>query len=111
VITHYVELSCDERDCSNAYAASPLEVTSVQATRVGSLVHGWTRHEGRDYCPEHRRESREEQVRRLAGQGWNDSRIGAQLGIRRWQVQKIRSAHGIEPGQGRVGRPAKAGAQ
>lgn len=111
MITRYVELSCDEPDCSNAYAASPLEVTSVQATRVGSMVHGWTRHEGRDYCPDHRHESQADAVRRLAGQGLNDTQIGRQLNIRRDRVFRVRAENGIEPGQGRVGRPTKARAQ
>lgn len=109
MITRYVELSCDDEDCTNAYAASPQELTSVQLTRVGSMVHGWTRNEGRDYCPEHRRESRADAVRRLAGERLNDSEIGRRLGLSRYWVQRTRAEHGIPPGQGRVGRPAKAG--
>lgn len=110
MITHYIELSCDHEDCTNAYAATPHELTSLQATRVGSMVHGWTRHDGRDHCPEHRRESRADQVRRLAAERLTDSEIGRRLGVTRDRVLRIRTEHGIPPGQGRVGRPAKAGA-
>jgi hypothetical protein len=109
VITRYIELSCDHEDCSSACAASPQELTSLQLTRVGSMVHGWTRHDGSDYCPDHRREELADAIRKLAGQRLTDGQIGKRLGLGLTRVQRIRAEHGIAPGLGRVGRPSKVG--
>lgn len=109
MITRIIELSCDHDGCDVAYAPSIYEMTSLRLTRVGSAVFGWTQEDGRDYCPEHRRESRADAVRRLAGQRLTDTQIGQRLGMHRANVQKIRAEHGIAPGLGRVGRPSMLG--
>lgn len=109
MITRIIELSCDHDGCDVAYAPSMQEQTSLRLTRIGSTVFGWTRHEGQDYCPDHRRESRADAVRRLAGQRLTDGRIAQRLGLNRATVQKIRRDHGIAPGLGRVGRPSLLG--
>jgi hypothetical protein len=109
VITRIIELSCDHDDCNAAYPPSLQESTSLRLTRIGSAVYGWTRHDGHDYCPDHRRESRADAVRRLAGQRLTDTQIGERLGLHRTHVQKIRADHRIAPGLGRVGRPSFAG--
>lgn len=105
MITRIIELSCDHPDCDIAYAPSALEQTSLRLTRVGSIMVGWTRRDGRDYCPDHSRDDRVEQVRKLAGLRLNDTQIGQRLGISRGYVQRIRASHGIGSGLGRVGRP------
>lgn len=109
VITRIIELSCDHDGCDNAYAPSVQELTSLRLTRIGSVVAGWTRRNGLDYCPDHRREDRTDAVRRLAGLGLTDDKIGLRLGCHRAVVQKIRADAGIPPGLGRVGRPAILG--
>lgn len=106
MITMIVELSCDEQDCHNAYVPSITELTSIRATRIGSMIVGWTRSRDKDYCPEHRQPNKVDQIRTLAGQRLTDKQIGVQLGVTGARVQQIRKAHGIAPGQGRVGRPA-----
>jgi hypothetical protein len=106
VITRIVELSCDHDGCDVAYQPSGQEQTSLRLTRVGSTVTGWTRQDGLDYCPEHRREDTADAIRRLAGQRLNDTQIGQRLGLHRAYVQKIRADRGIAPGLGRVGRPS-----
>ena len=109
MITHIIELSCDHDGCDLAYAPSIQEQVSLRLTRIGSMAHGWTRHDGFDFCPEHRRETRVDQVRRLAGQRLNDTQIGKRLGINRATVQKIRADNGIPSGLGRTGRPSLFG--
>lgn len=109
MISRIVELSCDHKDCDVAYQASSQELTSLRLTRIGSAVYGWTRRDGLDYCPDHRREDRADAVRRLAGQRLTDTQIAERLGLHRTTVQQIRADHGIPPGQGRVGRPSFAG--
>lgn len=109
MITRLIELSCDHDGCDVAYQPSLQESTSLRLTRVGSTVHGWTRHDGLDYCPDHRRQDRADAVRRLAAQRLTDAQIGQRLGLHRAQVQQIRSDHGIAPGLGRVGRPSTLG--
>lgn len=109
MITRIIELSCDHDGCDVAYAPSVQEQTSLRLTRVGSTVAGWTQQDGHDYCPGHRRESRADAIRRLAGQRLTDTQIGQRLGLHRAHVQKIRADHGIAPGLGRVGRPSTLG--
>lgn len=109
MITRIIELSCDHDGCTVAYAGSLQELVSLRLTRIGSTVAGWTREDGFDFCPEHRRERRVDAVRRLAGQRLNDSQIGQRLGMHRAHVQKVRADHGIAPGLGRVGRPSTVG--
>lgn len=106
MITRIIELSCDDDGCDVAYQPSAQEQTSLRLTRIGSTVCGWTRRDGLDYCPDHRREDRADVVRRLAGQRLTDAQIGQRLGLHRTVVQQIRAAHGIAPGLGRVGRPS-----
>jgi hypothetical protein len=106
VITRIIELSCDQGDCDVAYQPSVQEQTSLQLTRVGSTVCGWTRQDGLDFCPDHRREDRADDVRRLAALRLTDAQIGQRLGLHRAVVQQVRAAHGIAPGLGRVGRPS-----
>lgn len=112
MITTYIELSCDHDGCTTAYAPSVTEVTSVQATRVGSVIAGWTRRDGLDYCPEHAAEAEPPtvaRVRELAAKGLGDAQIGAQLGMERGGVQKLRKRYGI-PGR-RPGRPGSSPAR
>lgn len=109
MITRYIELSCDQDDCTNAYGASPTEITSLRLTRIGALVHGWTRHDSRDYCPDHGRvDELVATIRRLAADRLTDVQIAERVGIDRTTVQKTRAANGIPAGLGRVGRPSKA---
>lgn len=98
MITRVIELSCDEAGCDVAYQPSIEELTSLRLTRVGSTIAGWTQQGGLDYCPGHRRETRADKVRALAGQGMNDTLIGERLGIHRTQVVKIRAEHRIDAG-------------
>lgn len=109
MITRIIELSCDHDGCDVAYRPSIDELTSLKLTRIGSMVAGWTRDQGIDLCPDHRRESRADAVRRLAGLRLTDVQIGARLGLNRAIVQRIRAEHGIAPGLGRVGRPSGGG--
>lgn len=109
MITRIIELSCDHDGCTVAYAPSPQELELVRLTRIGSIAAGWTRHEGFDFCPDHRRETRADAVRRLAGKRLTDAQIGQRLGLNRATVQKIRADHGIAAGLGRTGRPSTLG--
>lgn len=109
MITRIIELSCDHKDCDTAYKPSVDELTSLQLTRVGSTVAGWTRQGDLDFCPQHRREDRVDAVRRLVGQRLTDAQIGLRLGLSRAAVQSVRAANGIPAGQGRVGRPTGGG--
>lgn len=109
MITRIIELSCDQDGCDFAYAPSLQEQVSLRLTRIGSTVCGWTRLDGLDYCPEHRREDRADAVRQLAAERLNDIQIGQRLGLSAAHVQKTRAQHGIAAGLGRVGRPSTLG--
>jgi hypothetical protein len=106
VITRIIELSCDHGECTVAYAPTPQEMTSLRLTRIGSLIAGWTRVDGQDFCPEHPQTHLVDRIRQLAGQGLTDGHIAARLDICRTTVQKLRGANNIRPGLGRVGRPS-----
>lgn len=106
MITRIIELSCDHTGCETAYAPNPQELTSLQLTRVGSAVAGWTLAEGKDYCPEHRPAGIVDRIRELAAKRLTDGQIASRLGLARATVQKYRSDNGIPAGLGRVGRPS-----
>ena len=106
MITRFIELSCDHDGCDVAYAPSLMESTSLQLTRVGSTVTGWTRSGGRDYCPTHKPLGLADRIRELAGKRLTDGQIAERLGVNRATVQQVRSANRISPGLGRVGRPS-----
>lgn len=107
-ITMIVELSCDYTDCDVAYAPDVTEVTSISASRVGSLLAGWMRDGHRDYCPEHAQDTRTEVIRKLARQRLTDDDIADRLGVSRRTVFNTRKANGIPAGIGRTGRPLGA---
>ncbi|MBM0235892.1 hypothetical protein JNW88_00120 [Micromonospora sp. ATA32] len=101
MITLFVELSCDEQDCDLAYPPAVTEVTDIRASRAGAKAAGWTRRDGKDYCPKH---SSNEQtalvavVEGLAAKGRTDSEIADGLEWPRWKVQQFRARHGIRAG-------------
>ena len=105
MITRYIELSCDHDGCDVAYAPAVDEITSVSKTRIGSLVAGWTRADGRDYCPDHQAPIVAE-LRELAAMRLSDDQIAYQLRVHRNTVLRLRKDNGIKPGLGRVGRPS-----
>lgn len=115
MITLYVELACDQPGCDTAYAPAVDELTSVKRTRVGSIIAGWARRGGKDYCPQHAAEAEPpavSRVRELAAKGLSDEQIGLRIGMTRSGVQHLRQQYDI-PGR-RPGRPsldAKAGAR
>lgn len=109
MITLIVELSCDQPDCDLAYSPAVNELTDVRATRKGAGDAGWTRSDGKDYCPQH--STNEDAalvavVTGLAAKGRNDSEIAAGLERPRWWVQQFRAKHGIKAGV-TPGRPAR----
>jgi hypothetical protein len=106
VITRIIELSCDYDGCEVAYAPNPQEMTSLKLTRVGSIIAGWTRAAGKDFCPTHPQTGLVDRIRELAGQRLTDGEIAAELGISRTTVSEHRRANNIPPGLGRVGRPS-----
>jgi hypothetical protein len=106
VITRIIELSCDYDECDVAYAPNPQEMTSLRLTRIGSMIAGWTRADGKDFCPEHPQTGLVDRIRQLAGQRLTDGEIAARLGISRTTANGLRRANNIPPGLGRVGRPS-----
>lgn len=50
-----VEIHCDADDC--AVWTEPQD-TSASAYRARLVHEGWTRHDGKDLCPDHPRERR-----------------------------------------------------
>lgn len=111
MITMIVELSCDAPDCEVAYAPDITEMTSLKATRVGSVIAGWVQVGRQDFCPDHAQDSRIETIRGLAAKRLTDDEIADRLGVSRNTVYKLRKANDIAPGIGRTGRPSGSGAR
>lgn len=106
-ITRIVELSCDTPDCELAYAPDATEMTSVRATLVGARRAGWTSRDGHHHCPGHSDGSKAALIaviRGLAAKHQTDSQIAAGLGMKPWNVQRLRQENEIPAGV-RPGRP------